>query len=148
MIKLEYELKQNQGENYSTYTVNENFEKIPNMCSIEGPNSSGKSTLLNIIALSFFGDEFEGVNHNLKNKIKDLVKPNKTEIKYKIEVDVDDKTKLIAEKKDFEKTNIEVYEVKEGKTYPLTYDNFKRKYLMIYIMLITIYSIKVSKSNF
>ena len=56
MIKINYTIERDEGNEVIEFKPNLIPTELPNIAYIQGPNSSGKSTLLNIIALAFFGD--------------------------------------------------------------------------------------------
>ena len=57
MIKINYTIERDEGNEVIEFKPNLIPTELPNIAYIQGPNSSGKSTLLNIIALAFFGDK-------------------------------------------------------------------------------------------
>lgn len=55
MIKIDYLIERQEGDEFEKYGPTIIPTELPNVVYIQGPNSSGKSTLLNMIALAFFG---------------------------------------------------------------------------------------------
>ena len=49
MIKVDYRIERNEGDEVNIYAPKLIPNELPNVVYIQGPNSSGKSTLLNII---------------------------------------------------------------------------------------------------
>lgn len=68
MIKYDYLIKRDEQDEIRTYTPVLPRE-LDDICLIEGPNSSGKSTLLHIIALALNGKDNPGVCKALKDKM-------------------------------------------------------------------------------
>lgn len=63
MITYDYTLERDLGNGKKQIFVPDKIPReFPNLVSIEGPNSSGKSTLLNIIALSMYGNKSKKIN--------------------------------------------------------------------------------------
>ena len=75
MINYDYILKKNDG--YETKEFVPLFDKqISNVSVFRGHNSSGKSTLMDLIALSMYGESSPEVISKLKEKIEYLKKEN------------------------------------------------------------------------
>jgi len=108
--------------------------KLPNLVYIEGPNSSGKSTLLNIIALGLFGMKSNRINPVLIGKIGSLLNSDYQQLKFSIQITSESENLILrAEKPDLNRTEIIVKESTDGQTYkPLSFENFERKYNLIY----------------
>lgn len=71
MINCDYILERDIGKNEKRIFKPGNIPKeLPNIVCIEGPNSSGKSTLLNILALSMYGSKSRKLNPALEKKNK------------------------------------------------------------------------------
>ena len=75
MINFDYLLTRFEGDETRIYTPEKFPRELPNLVYIQGPNSSGKSTLLNIIALAFFGLKLkeDELPTSLREKLKDLI---------------------------------------------------------------------------
>ena len=72
MIDYDYTLQVDEGDE-----IKEFVPKIPkqlkNIAFITGPNSAGKSTLMNIIAAGLYGADTDSVNKNLRIDIRDML---------------------------------------------------------------------------
>jgi exonuclease SbcC len=101
---------------------------------IEGPNSSGKSTLLNIIALGLFGTKSSRINPILQSKMHSLLDSSHQKLKFSFEIISGDKNlSLKSEKADLDGTEIVVKESTGGKPYkPLSFENFEKGYNLVY----------------
>ncbi len=135
MITYDYLIDRNLGQGKSIrFDPAQIPTRLENVVVIEGPNSSGKSTLLNIIALGLFGTKSSRINPILKSKMNSLLDPNHQKIRFSFQITSDHK-KLILKS---EKTDINVNEfvVKESidgkKFHPLSFESFQRKYNLIY----------------
>jgi len=118
------------------FNPNEKISKdLPSIVYIEGPNSIGKSTLLHIIALGFFGLRKDTIIPSLREKMEDLLYSNHQNITFKVCLTNKDGTiKLIAEKKKLTNKDIDRYELRNGdnKPHDLSRENFEQKYELIY----------------
>jgi DNA repair protein SbcC/Rad50 len=133
MIEFDYILKRNEGDEERTFKPDKIPTKLDNLVYIEGPNSSGKSTLLHIISLGFYGLKNPGIPNSLKDKMKSLIDTEYQELTFKIEITgKNDLLKLVAEKNDPLKTRIDVYEIDDGKKKLISAELFEKKYNLIY----------------
>jgi len=135
MIEYDYELvrtDENTNE-IEVFKPNKIPAKLPNLVNIQAPNSSGKSTFLNLLALSFFGNKNKKIHPSLLKKINSLLYSNYQSLTFKIKVTNSDSTiEIISEKKDADKIDIVVHEISDGKKIVLTPELFDRKYNLIY----------------
>lgn len=118
-----------------TFTPNKNIPReLPNLAYIEGPNSSGKSTLLNIIALGLLGIKSKKINQVLLNRMRALNYSDYQKIKFNIKITSEDGLLVLSSRKDgFDQDEIVLMEGKEGETpTPIDFDNFERNYNLIY----------------
>lgn len=135
MITYDYLIERNLGQGKS---IRFDPEQIPtrlaNVVVIEGPNSTGKSTLLNIIALGLFGMKSSRINFILKSKLDSLLDLNHQRITFSFKiVSKNEKITLKSEKADINGNEIIVEESVDGKKFkPLSFENFQRKYNLIY----------------
>jgi len=133
LIEYDYVIKRNEETEVVTYLPDKIPKQLPNLVYIEGPNSSGKSTLLHMIALSLHGLEKKNLNPALKNKMNSLLDTSYQKVDFKIKIQNKDKTlEIISEKDDPDKSLIKVYEIKNGKKAPLSPEKFEREYNLIY----------------
>jgi|GEM_PF-1668833 len=108
--------------------------EIPNLLRIEGPNSIGKSTLLNIIALGFWGTESRKIHPALLEKMSTLLSSDYQRLKFRVKIESEKESLvLVSNKPSLEKKEIMVEESVDGKTYkPITRERFESKYNLIY----------------
>ena len=133
MIEYDYTINRNEVDEVVTYTPDKIPTKLPNLVSIEGPNSSGKSTLLHMIALSLHGLNKESMNPALKHKMKSLLDNSYQEVKFEFKIQNNDKTlEIISQKASLNKPLIKVYEIRNGKKIILTPERFEKEYNLIY----------------
>ncbi len=123
----------NEGDGERKFIPNHIPTKLPNLVYIEGPNSIGKSTLLNLIALGFHGLKEGKINEQLKPKMENLLNMDHNKLTFKITITAnDDKLELRSEKNEMGVQEINVYERVNGEENILTPESFKRKYNLIY----------------
>ena len=133
MIEYDYEIVRDEMNETKVFKPDKIPANIPNLVNIQAPNSSGKSTLLNILALSLFGNKNKKMHPSLLKKINSLLDSNHQSLIFKIKVTNADSTiKIISEKKDSDKIDIVVHEISDGKKIILTPELFDRKYNLIY----------------
>ena len=135
MLKYNYTIQRIVGEGKSQeFVPNLIPTTLSNLVSVEGPNSSGKSTLLNIIALGLFGTKNPKINPILQNKLNSLIDSNHQKIKFEFEIkSKNDELSLKATKENFDGNDILVEENVDGRNYkPLSFESFERKYNLIY----------------
>ena len=88
MIEFDYLIKRDEGDKVVEYKPKAIKNKISSVSYIEGPNSSGKSTLLNIIALGFFGSKSEDdeINSSLKLKLQNMLSSSHQKLVFDVEI--------------------------------------------------------------
>jgi DNA repair protein SbcC/Rad50 len=131
LITFDYELIRNEGDKKRKFVPKEIPKELDNLVYIEGPNSSGKSTLLHIIALGLHGVKNVDIPKSLRRKMESLLDTEYQQLSFNFSIDVEGK-ELISEKSDKNKNEIKLYEKVEGKKILLTPDTFLRKYNLIY----------------
>jgi exonuclease SbcC len=72
MFQFEYSLIRNEGSATHEYKPEAIPTRIANLVYIKAPNSSGKSTLLNIIALGLYGNRNKKIDESIKKKLASL----------------------------------------------------------------------------
>jgi len=133
MIEFNYEIIRDEVNGINTFKPDKIPTILPNLVNIQAQNSSGKSTLLNIIALSFFGNKNKQLHPSLLKKINSLLDFDHQSLIFNIKVtNADNTLEIISEKKDADKIDIVVHEVHNGKRTILTPELFDRKYNLIY----------------
>jgi DNA repair protein SbcC/Rad50 len=134
VIEYDYLLIRDERDEIKKF-VPGNFPKsFHNLSLIEGDNSKGKSTLLNIIALGLYGQKDKTIHPELKAKINSLMDVTRNQLTFKFSItNKDNSLSLICEKKDLKKADIHVYErIGDKKPSIITYDRFIDKYKLIY----------------
>jgi len=133
LIEYDYRLQRNEGDELKTYAPGGIPLSLPNLVLVEGPNSSGKSTLLNLLALAFHALKTEKLNASLKSKIRDLLESEHQKLRFTVKVSSrNGSVNILATKDSFSKPEVRVREIVEGKEHPLTPELFQRKYNLIY----------------
>ena len=78
MIDFDYEIERDEGDEIKKYYPDKITSPLESSTAyIEGPNSSGKSTLLHLMALGFHGLENDDLARPLREKLEDLIKNDK-----------------------------------------------------------------------
>lgn len=134
MINFDYKIVRDEGDEEKLYKPDAIPTKLENITYIEGPNSSGKSTLLNIIALGFYGEKKDSLNVALKDKLRGLVNSHHQNLTFSLEIsNKDGSLKLISEKTNPNKPDIIVREIsKEKGERKISRETFEREYNLIY----------------
>jgi len=133
MIEYDYTLERDYLDEKRTFVPADIPKSLESLVYIEGPNSSGKSTLLNILALGFHGLKKERLNPALRDKMSDLVNSDHQKLKFEFRIkNRDGDTVLVSSKSSFDNREIIVKEYVKGKETILTPDLLHRKYNLIY----------------
>jgi len=137
MIEYDYTLEQiKDAEGHKDiFTPNFFDTSLPNLVYLKGPNSKGKSTILNILALGFYGLclDSQELSDDLRERILNLVKSDHQKIKFSIKVD---NKKIgppfLVEKPNLDKEEITVYKIIKDKRIPIIPEDFFKEYKLIY----------------
>jgi len=133
MLKFDYVIERDEGNEIKKYTPNNIPQELDNLVSIEGPNASGKSTLLNIIGLGLYAGEMENINSSLKLKINNLINAKHQKIRFNFKITNEDNSIVLESiKDDFNSRDIRLYETTNGDKRILGPDLFHKKYNLIY----------------
>jgi len=134
LIEYDYELIRKK-ENKNVKFHPDNLPKtLPNIVEIEGPNSAGKTTLLNIIALGLHGRDHGNIPNDIKREMNQLVNLDRHELTFNFSIeDSNGSLKLKAKKENKKTKDITLYEMENGKKIILTPESFKNKYNLIYV---------------
>ena len=132
MFEYNYEIIRNEEDSIVKYIPDKIPKKIPNLVYIEGPNSSGKSTLLNIIALGLYGLKKENMAPALKHKLNSLLDDSYQKLTFNLKIPNKDGSLIMESKKENPDKPFTVYEIKNGKKVSLPHDRFDREYNLIY----------------
>lgn len=116
MIEYDYKIERNEGNEIRTYVPDKIPKTLPNLVKIEGPNSSGKSTLLNILALSLHGNKKGNMNPSLLNKMRSLVDSKYQKLEFQVRiVNKDNTLEILSAKENADRPEIVVHEIRTGK---------------------------------
>lgn len=87
MIKYSYKLRRKLSEgDIQDFFPQSIPTELPNLVYIEGPNSLGKSTLLNIVALAFLGANSPKIHPALRVKMDSLLNSDYQKLYFKLEI--------------------------------------------------------------
>lgn len=133
MLKYNYLIERNENDTIITLEPTVLPRELQDLVYIEAPNSIGKSTLLNILALAFFGFEKKELNNSLRKKLINLYDSDHQKIKFSVEL----KNKILgitikSEKKELQSKEIIVRKIENGKDTPISRDNFEKYFKLIY----------------
>src|SRR3990172_6736965 len=135
MLKYNYKIVRDEGNVTREYNPDLIPTELDNIVYIEGPNSSGKSTLLNILALGLFGLELKDneLHSSLKEKLENLLYSEHQKLQFNFEILSKDSSLCISsEKPDLNSAEFFV-KIRRGKTETLIDpDRFKREFKLIY----------------
>lgn len=131
MIKFNYIIERDEHDEKKIYTPSIPHE-LKDVVLIEGPNSSGKSTLLNILGLSFFGCKDDNISPSLKGKMKELLDLTHQKIQFSIEIKNTISDTLLFVEKNSNNNDITIYDKSNGKNSPISEDKFRTLYRLIY----------------
>lgn len=132
MIEFNYKIVRDEGDEKKIYTP-AITKQLHDLIYIEGPNSSGKSTLLHILALGLFGLKNKNIRDSLQKKLRDLSGSGHQEVTFSFSIKNDlNNLQITSEKKNPLSKELAVFETIDGKRSPLTLESFERKYNLIY----------------
>jgi len=133
MIEYDYLIERDEGDEKKIFKPNLIPQKLKNITYIEGPNSSGKSTLLNILALGFYGLKNKKMNPALHDKLNSLISSSHQKLKFCVKItNKDGSISLIAEKPDIDKSDIVIKEISDKGKKSFSRETFEKKYNLIY----------------
>jgi DNA repair protein SbcC/Rad50 len=134
MITCDFTLERDLGNNKKQiFTPDKIPPELPNLVLIEGPNSSGKSTLLNILALSMYGSKSKKINELLKKKMSSLLDSEYQDLSFGVKIENKDMNLKIVSRKEKGSREINVFESVNGeREKPLSPEKFDDKYNLIY----------------
>lgn len=130
LIKYDYLIERDEGDEVVSYTPGKLPQTLPSLVYIEGPNSSGKSTLLHILAAGFNGHKRKDINDSLKNKVISIMDSKYQKVSFSFELD-DDESKLVFSKLSDE-NHITRSVIKNGKIANVGKDQVEEYYNLIY----------------
>lgn len=140
MLEVEYELRRQEGSGYErTFYTDDMLKKIEgNAVYIKAPNASGKSTFLNILALSLFGDQLNKsdsrISKSLQEDIQYIISRKNQTCTFKVRfLSKNGKIELVSTKTDPISNDITVTEIIDGgKPRYLPFQTFVNEYFLVY----------------
>jgi exonuclease SbcC len=142
LLEVNYELLRDEGsggeENKRIFNVDNELKKIEgNAAYVKAPNARGKSTFLNILALSLFGNMLDEADSRISESLRSDIKymASRQNQKYTFNVKItskDGSISLISKKEDFICEDIDIVENVNGEITRLPPERFKEKYYVIY----------------
>lgn len=134
-IEFDYTIKRNEGSGIRVFKPAAIKGPISNISVISAPNSAGKSTLMNLIALSLYGGDqnAKSVNSSLKAQIHALSDFEIQKLTFWIRItDKSGKSGLMVRKDSFDTNDIIRKEILEGTERLIDSVRFHEKYDLIY----------------
>ena len=132
MIKYDYTIRRDEADTEVLYVPKDIPKELPNLSSVEAPNSSGKSTLLNLIALAINGLKSDNINVSLKNKMRALLESPHQSLSFELSIQNHDNTLEMICEKEVDSNQIIVYEKKGDVKKPISPEKLEREYNIIY----------------
>lgn len=133
MIECDYIFNRKEGNKDRIYQPHNKMQNISNLSYILAPNSFGKSTLLNLIGLIFYGHKNDQIDQDLQTRIQDLIESENQKITFDFNItNKDGSLSIKALKKDLNSKDYDVFEIRDGKKEILTPINVKQKFKLIY----------------
>jgi DNA repair protein SbcC/Rad50 len=134
MIEYDYTLSVDVGTSLQTFKpLKEIPTNMKNIVKIQGPNSSGKSTLLNIIALGYHGFYSDTIPASIKERINDLQESDYKDLEFKILIRDPVTGTLLKTEKIKNLRDVVVKEsLNDGPFNVIAPDTFSKKYRLIY----------------
>ena len=130
MIEFEYKLSRDEGDGEVIFGPSVIPNKLENLVYIKAANSSGKSTFLNILAISLYGLKNPNIDLSLLKKMNSLMDLNHQKLDAKISIqNRKGQLELISTIRD---GKYEVKKIENGKEKLILPDRFEREYNLIY----------------
>ena len=129
MLKIDYVVKTDEKVEVVTHHQPDSLTELDkNILLIEGPGSSGKSTLLNMIAIGCFGSDDESLSESTRSNLAELSNDYR-DVKFDIQISDPTSNAFLRLQKDKGKA-LKVSESMDGR--PITAREFRNKYKLIY----------------
>lgn len=135
MINYDYVIERNTGNKVETFRPVQQLLNLPNAVYIKGPNSLGKSTLLNIIALSCYGFHLteNELPRQLHERLDNLLDVDHQKITFKVEIDNEiTGDKLVFEKGNPQNQQVIAYKIINDQKKPMSPDIFNKEFRLVY----------------
>ncbi len=139
MIEYNYTFFRDEGDEVRPYHPRYPL-KFFNVADLNGNSSTGKSTLMNLIALAFYGSDDPTLSAALRNRVKYLDENQKVTLDFKVEMSTSEGNRLkshVVKKLDGNghmlPTEITAYEIDaSGNERRIFKEGFRKKYRLIY----------------
>ncbi len=129
MLKIDYVVKTDEDVEVITHRQPDSLNEVDkNIILIEGPGSTGKSTLLNMIAIGCFGIEDNSLSESTLGNLEELSSEYR-DVKFDIQINDPTSGAFLRLQKEKGKA-LKVSESMEGR--PITAREFRNKYKLIY----------------
>ena len=139
MLQTNYEISRREGETKELiFHPDASLKKIEgNAIYLEAPNAKGKSTLLNILAISMYGHKLEDsdsrISPTLKSNIKYMMQREDQNFTFDVKFSSKDgKIQLMSKKDSPNYEDIHIQEINNGQIRTLPYQVFKDEYYLVY----------------
>ncbi len=127
-IEYDYVIERDEENEINIYTPDKIPKTLPDIAYIKGPNSAGKSTLLNLMALGFYGSNNDKLAAPLKEKIEGMKNRKDQKIKFDIKIYDKEHNLILESRKSNFDSEIEVYSYGQK----VDADHFSIGYNLIY----------------
>lgn len=135
VLKYNYKIIRDEGDQVLEYIPEHFPTELADIVYIEGPNSSGKSTLLNILALGLFGLKLkkDEIHPALKEKLENLISADHQKIQFDFEI-YNEKLSIsiTSNKPDPHSDEFQVRVKKDNAEKIISPENFKKQFKLIY----------------
>lgn len=139
MLQVDYEISRKEGEGKElTFHPDATLKVIEgNAVYLEAPNAKGKSSLLNILAISMYGHKLEGadsrISPTLKSNIKYMTERENQKFTFNVRFSSKDGSiQLISSKLNPNNNDITIREINNGHERILPFQVFRDEYYLVY----------------
>ena len=133
MLTYDYLIERDMGTKWATFVPKSYPKELPDLCVLQGPNSSGKSALLNIIALGLYGHKQGHVEDALKWKIQQLRSNPYQKLTFKFTITATGGgLSITCEKRNGSNPDVVVTQVENGKTQLLSPESLQTRSRLIH----------------
>lgn len=135
MIEFDYTLTVDMGTVKKVHRPQEGVpRKLKNIFRLQGPNSSGKSTLMNMIALTSHGLKKGKIPDSIKTRMEELVKPGYKDLEFELCIEDPVTRRALKSTKKMGDPEVIVREsIDGGNSFSIiAADQFEKKYNLIY----------------
>lgn len=133
MIKFDYLIRRDESDEIQEFSPSRIPKELPALVLIQGPNSSGKSTLLHVIALGLFGlqrQKGEELHTSLVQKLENLLNSEHQKLSFNFEIRNSGLVLSVSKAANDMQPKVRIRE--HGSDQPLTSELFKKRFRLIY----------------